>query len=128
MALDDVQGGHSEDVVALLTGNDVDVDDLGVTRTSTTRAKLIEALGDCKVVTVATPPRGWPREDTTEDGMPRSHAYSVLSFDASSDAVYLRNPWGTDDGGPEGGEVSEGCFKLSLELLERNFRKIVYEC
>ena len=127
VALDDVNGGDNEAAVALLTGSDVDVDDLGVTRTSTTRAKLIEALGACKVVTAATVRRS-SGSDETDDGMPRSHVYSVLSFDATSDTVYLRNPWGTDAGGPRGAEVSDGCFKLSLEALELNFRKIVYEC
>lgn len=114
--------------MALLTGNDVDVDDLSVTRMSTTRAKLIEALGACKVVVAGTLSGGWWRDDETDDGMPRSHAYSVISFDADSDTVYLRNPWGTTGGGPLGAEVSEGFFKLSLEAFGSNFRKIVYEC
>lgn len=124
--LDASNGGRPPWAIEALTGNEADTDILSSTRLSTTRAKLIEALDQQKVV-VAGIRRGIT-SDATKDGLPRGHAYSVLSFDAASDTVYVRNPWGTDDGGFAGAEISEGCFKIPLDALDANFSELYYEC
>lgn len=112
--------------IAILTGNDVDQDEMGVTRKSTTRSKLIEAIGGGKVVVAETPwqvdSRKW-----TAGGLRRSHAYSIVNFDARSDTVYARNPWGDDTGGLRNAEISQGFFKMPLEAAHDNFISIYYE-
>jgi hypothetical protein len=124
--LDAVDGGLAGPAIRALTGNDVDVDVLPSTRKSTTRAKLIEALSVQKVV-VAQVLKSLLKEKKTADGLVRAHLYSVLSFDASSDIVYVRNPWGNDDGGLIGAEISDGCFKMPLDSLDSNFGIMFYE-
>lgn len=125
--LDASSGGRPPYAIKALTGNEVDADILSSTRLSTTRAKLIEALDNQKVVVAGIGGIEPITSKTTKDGLRRGHAYSVMSFDATSDTVYVRNPWGTDNGGFAGAEISEGCFKIPLDALDANFSELYYE-
>lgn len=122
--LDETNGGQPGPVIQVLTGNDVDLDIVATTRQSTLRSKLIEALGNDKVVVAGTLPS---IGNQTRDGLRRCHAYSILDIDANSDIVVVRNPWGTERGGLEGAEISKGVFKVPLDAVDANFGKIWYE-
>ena len=123
--LDASNGGRPPNAITVLTGSEVDTDILSSTQLSTTRGKLIDALEQQKVVVAGIYKA---IEKYTKDGLPRGHAYSILSFDATSDMVYVRNPWGADNGGFAGSEISKGCFKIPLDALDANFSEIHYEC
>lgn len=125
--LDASNGGRPSHAIKALTGNEVDADVLSSTRLSTTRAKLIEAFDNQKVVVAGIGGIEDITPKTTKDGLRRSHAYSVISFDAATDMVYVRNPWGTDKGGFADAEISQGCFEIPLAALDANFSELHYE-
>jgi hypothetical protein len=107
-----------------MTGNSHTSDTLVVTLDSTTRQKLAKAFAAKKVV--ATLVRGnldfWNKNETTSrNHWPMGHVYTILAFDASTDKITVRNPWGTGDaGGPKGKEVDWAEYTA-------NFSTIAYE-
>ena len=103
-----------------VTGKWADTDILLLTSLSSLRLKLQQAVAKKQVITAGTSPQlPWTGE-TTKNGLPLSHAYSVLDFDPKTDMVTVRNPWGqtevSDGHGPRDG-VNDGTLNNArLEL------------
>ena len=59
------------------------------------------------------------------------HCYSVLDYDASTDTVKVRNPWGKaellDEHGRVLDGVDDGLFKVSFHQFQKLFTNICYE-
>ena len=118
-------GGQPAAVIRVLTGKEVDVDTLSVTRLSVTRRKLAEALSHGRVVT-ATIGRG-----SRPKGLVNHHVYTVLAYDPKTDTVTLRNPWGhtepTDSVGKTKDGKNDGIFRVKVSELDRHFSSLAYE-
>lgn len=125
-ANDAVTGGRAHDAIAMLTGRSTDWDFLDVTSLATTHEKVSQAIANSKIVCVATGPDLLDDEGRIE-GLPRSHVYTVTDYDVSTKMLTLRNPWGQSETLPDGSEVVDGVFELSLEGLHRIFQDITYE-
>lgn len=124
-------GGHLLTGIKGVTGKFLpDTDVLIITPLSTLRLKLQQAIAKKQVVTCGTSPKLPWTDDTTKNGLPLSHAYSVLDFDPKTDMVTVRNPWGStevsDGNGPRDG-VDDGTFKMPLSEFKSSFSMICYE-
>lgn len=64
-------------------------------------------------------------EEVYSDGLVGLHAYSVLSYDATSDRVTLYNPWGNTEYGNDG--VDDGKFALSMAEFHQLFSHISWQ-
>lgn len=133
-------GGLPRTGVALVTGNSVDVDWLGMTSLRETRTKLQNAFAANKIVTTAS----WVGAGK---GIVGGHVYTVLEYDPILDRIHLRNPWGTNDDpslpltwqeqqpGHAGGPITrtrvnpptQADFWMSLEEFHQLFFSIAYE-
>lgn len=130
--LEAVHGGYVEDAVSALTGAPANVLATNDVSMAEMRDCLEDAMSRDKVVAAATKPRMSKDEEKkdpsvkfTEDGLARSHAYSILGF--GGDVALVRNPWGGTRGGMKGQDVKNGVFTMSLACFHRNFMKIVIE-
>lgn len=123
-------GGQLATGIGGVTGKWADTDILLLTSLSSLRLKLQQAVVKKQVITAGTSPQlPWTGE-TTKNGLPLSHAYSVLDFDPKTDMVTVRNPWGqtevSDGHGPRDG-VNDGTFKMPLAEFKSSFNMICYE-
>ena len=109
--------------INLLTGHDDDTDIIPLTKIATTRAKLIKAFANKKIVTAAI--KGSYFSDFRPDGLPMGHAYTVMGYDSSTDMIRLRNPWGNT--GPTGVTTVDGVFEMKLTDFDADFSVIAYE-
>jgi peptidoglycan hydrolase-like protein with peptidoglycan-binding domain len=110
--------------IQLMTGHASDSDTIILTRASKIRSKLIKAFADKKIVTAGI--RGAILgSDFRNDGLPMGHAYTVMSYDSSTDTIKLRNPWGNT--GPKGVTEVDGAFEMKLEAFESDFSDIAFE-
>ncbi|MCB9674322.1 MAG: hypothetical protein H6737_04350, partial [Alphaproteobacteria bacterium] len=93
----------------------------------TTRERM-QAAFDEKRVVIATINND-PRSDNRE-GLPDTHAYTVLGFDPAADTVELRNPHAKNEhDGPDGQPLDgkeDGKFTLSMEEFNRLFSNVAY--
>lgn len=124
-----MDGNETGRAIEVLTGNDVDHDELASTPMAMTRAKLHRALRRSKIVVASTPPGKKKKNEIewTDDGLVRGHAYSVVNFSIEREVVVVRNPWGDEDGGLRGAEVSDGFFEMPLDAFHGNFTDVYYE-
>ena len=124
--MDKVEGGGTGQGISDLTTSSVDTDELWLTRKSTTRKKLIKALGAGKMV-VASVSKDWIRDS----GIPDQHAYTVLDYNEKTDKITLRNPWGhTETKGADGRAKDgndDGIFQMTLDEFDKTFSIIAYE-
>ncbi|PKL76407.1 MAG: hypothetical protein CVV27_10460 [Candidatus Melainabacteria bacterium HGW-Melainabacteria-1] len=124
-------GGLLGTGVSAVTGKSGDTDILMLTSEQSLRLKLQQAVARNSVITAGSPAKyPWSKEDNTPNGLPKSHAYSVLDFDPKNDMVTVRNPWGStevvdDKGRPRDG-VDDGTFKMPLKEFKATFSMICY--
>lgn len=128
-------GGTMEEAVEVLTGRRAEYVALGHQSDDAIRSDLAAAMRDKRIVTMgsvagATRPDEGRGGALEADGIVRSHAYSVLSFDAATDRVLLRNPWG--NGEPTAGGVArdgtdDGKFALTVAELRAHFVGYAFE-
>lgn len=116
--------------VGAVSGKWADTDVLLLTSTSALRLKLQQATAQHQVITAGINKSLNPMGDgRTDNGLPEAHAYSVLDFDAKSDMITIRNPWGqtevSDGNGPRDG-VDDGTFKMPLTEFKSTFSMISY--
>ncbi len=109
--------------IGLLTGHDDDSDELFLTRISTTRTKLIAAFKAGKVVGAGI--NGGIIADTANNGLPLGHAYTVMGYNATTDVISVRNPWGHT--GPTGLPVTRGVFDMPLPDFVESFSDLTIE-
>ncbi|MBF2055541.1 MAG: hypothetical protein IGS03_18985 [Candidatus Sericytochromatia bacterium] len=115
------------------TGKSTRNDILKATPLRTLRLNLRIALQQQRVVTAAVMNQLNPFSDNdrTANGLPRGHAYSILDYDAASDQITVRNPWGSTEVVDENGRVrdgvNDGTFKMSLEEFKQSFDLVTYE-
>lgn len=121
------KGGLTGSGIIAVTGHAVDSDLLSLTRKSTTREKLKEATQNNRIVTAAVAGILGGKDEKTN--VVSRHVYSVLSYDAKTDTVKVRNPWGSDDfkniKNPDPDD--DGTFTLTLDEFDSLFTQVAYE-
>ncbi len=120
-------GGRISYGIEILTGSDdTNSDTFMFTSDDTTRERLTAAFDEGRIVTTSTAKSLF--SDETGLGLPRSHAYSVIGWDAATDTVTIRNPWGsgerTDD---QADGVDDGVFTMTIDEFTSDFEDIAYE-
>lgn len=128
---DEIGGGDSLAAgIEAMTGHSVNTDDTAFTSESTLRSRLTDALSHGRVVTAGINEYAWS-SGTEDNGLPQGHAYTVLSFDPTTDQVTLRNPWGhtepVDANGRPVDGTNDGTFTVSIAEFDRYFSDICYE-
>ncbi|PIQ25581.1 hypothetical protein COW36_21295 [bacterium (Candidatus Blackallbacteria) CG17_big_fil_post_rev_8_21_14_2_50_48_46] len=118
--------------VGAVTGKSTDTDVLLITSLDTLRSKLKAATAQNRVITAGINKSLNPwNEGTTANGLPMAHAYSVLAYDAKSDQITIRNPWGstevTDASGRVRDGVNDGTFKMPLSEFKATYSMITYQ-
>jgi hypothetical protein len=98
--------------LGILTGASVDSDWLLVTREKTLHSKLTEAFAHGRPVVAGINRRLFP-----DEGLPDSHAYSVIGYHPETRTITLRNPWGGKN---------NGIFQMPLSEFKSKFSTIVY--
>jgi hypothetical protein len=124
--MEDVEGGSLRTGMKAVTGRSTDVDELLFTFESTTREKIKKALAAGKMVTCSTSISIFSKEV-----VPDRHVYTVIGYDAASDKVKIRNPWGSGEpndasGKPKDG-VNDGIFEMTITEFDSVFEDICYE-
>lgn len=128
---DKTAGGLATSGIDVMSSRGSDLDLLATSSYAEQRTKLTEALSNGRMV-VAGVRNAMPWTSGRRDnGLPMGHAYSVLAFDAATDTVTLRNPWGHAEprnasGGAADG-TDDGVFTMTLEEFNQNFTTIGYE-
>jgi hypothetical protein len=118
--------------VGAVTGKSTDTDMLWLTSADTLRAKLKNAFAQQRIVTAGIGKSLNPFGDgNTANGLPTAHAYSVLAYDAKTDQVTVRNPWGhtevKDARGKVRDGVNDGTFKMPLSEFMSTFSMVCYQ-
>jgi len=65
----------------------------------------------------------------TAGGLVRGHDFSVIAYDACTQKVTLRNPWGQGEPEKNGKALDgkdDGLFVMSLDEFRQNFYQITY--
>ena len=123
-------GGFLSTGVGAVTGNGTDSDMLSLTSNDTTRAKLKAAMKDKRVVTAGTS-KAMPWQQDIQGGVVMGHAYTVVAYDAGSDSITLRNPWGSTEPTKADGTAADGrndgVFTMKLDAFAKTFSQICYE-
>lgn len=125
-------GGLLSSGISTLTGKSVDTDVSLLTSDATMRSKLQAALKEGRIMSTAVLKSLNPwNEGRTDSGLPRAHAYSILGFDAKTDQITIRNPWGHTElqnkaGQPRDGK-DDGVFTMSLAEFKSTFAYISYQ-
>jgi len=115
------------------TGSSTRSDILKATPLRNLRLNLRLALQQQRVVTAAVMNNLNPFSDNdrTANGLPKGHAYSILWYDAASDQITVRNPWGStevlDENGRTRDGVNDGTFKMSLTEFQQTFDLVTYQ-
>ena len=117
------QGASVSTVLSLLTGHEVDADDLLVTAEETTHEKLTDAVLQGRSVVAYT--RKARLSNGRWNGIIANHAYTVIGYDSADRTIALRNPWGNTEFGNDGDD--DGIFSMSLDDFHWNFEYVVYE-
>jgi Ca2+-binding EF-hand superfamily protein len=118
--------------VGAVSGKSTDTDVLLITSLETLRNKLKMAVAKQRVVTAGINKSLNPwNEGRTDNGLPMAHAYSVLDYNAKTDEITIRNPWGSTEvtnasGGTRDG-VNDGTFKMPLTEFKATYSMITYQ-
>ncbi len=116
--------------IRAVSGKFSDTDILPLTRMSTLRLKLQQAVAGEKSATAGILNELWG-DKRTDNGLPVGHAYSILDYNAATDEVTVRNPWGStelvDDKGRTRDGKNDGTFTMSLTEFKSTFHMIAYE-
>jgi hypothetical protein len=89
------------------------------------RDKLESAFASGKVVAADIMDLGKPEETDTPDGLPKTHAYTVLGYDPEKVAIRIRNPWGRISF--RGKTGANGIIEIALKDFDKNFTHIYFE-
>ena len=127
----DINGVAMERAVSVLTGHSANEDDLVFTSYDTMRSRIGDALTNGRLVTAsirANMPLTTPERS---NGLPMDHAYTVLAYNATTDQITLRNPWGHGEPRNAAGQVADGnddgTFTMSLSDFNSYFNVLCYE-
>jgi hypothetical protein len=63
----------------------------------------------------------------TEIDLPMGHAYSVTGWDAASEVLTIRNPWGHGERNDDTDTTDDGTFTMSLDEFMSNFTLVGFE-
>lgn len=111
-----------------LTGNSFETNVLLATTKNSTRAKLTEATQSNKLMTASINKHIIGK---SEFNLPDGHVYTVLGFDAQTDKVKIRNPWGHTEAQDKDGNamdgLDDGVFELSVDDFYKAFTMVAYE-
>ena len=70
-------------------------------------------------------------EGRTANGLPMAHAYSVLDYNAKTDEITIRNPWGHTEVNNASGSTrdgkNDGTFKMPLSEFKATYSMITYQ-
>jgi len=131
---DAVGGGFLSTGIHPLTGNSTNTDTLALTRKSTTRSRLQNALKNKRVVTASVNSVSaaiWGKDKTKDKyNLPSGHVYTVLSYDRASDTLRVRNPWGPGSDAKNlkhSDNKNDGAFTMTLDEFYEHFSFIGYE-
>jgi hypothetical protein len=124
--------------IEALTGHSTESDSFWCTRDSTTRTRLTNALANNKVVVAGTGGSSLSADQLKAMGLVPGHSYTVVAYNAATDQVRLRNPWGKnpvfDNGtdpqfylGKNQADGGNGYFWISLSEFTKAFGGIAYE-
>lgn len=120
-------GGTVASGIAFLTGHSTNLDFLPASGREETATNLTEAFRERRIVTAgirnAMP---WSDGRTAID-LPMGHAYTVMDWDAGTEVVTLRNPWGHGERNDDTDVVDDGVFTMTLDEFLANFTTIAYE-
>jgi len=100
------------------------------------KASIVNALADGRPISISALNTtasivGLGENLTDENKLYRGHSYSIIGFDAATNMVKIRNPWG-HGGEPEDSNhgardgIDDGIFSLSLEALKKDFDSIQF--
>jgi hypothetical protein len=117
-------GDHLPTGIQLMTGNSSTSETFSFTRMSKIRKLLIGAFANKKIVTAGID-GAIVGSDFRPDGLPMGHAYTVISYDSTTDKITVRNPWGNT--GPRGVPISKGVFQMTLDDFATQFSIIAFE-
>jgi hypothetical protein len=84
------------------------------------RDELTAAFRERRIVTAGIG-AAFPWEETDPTGLPTSHAYSVIGWDAASERITLRNPWGAGERRDVADGATDGVFEVTLGEFTRFF-------
>jgi Ca2+-binding EF-hand superfamily protein len=117
--------------IELLTGHSTDTDDLSLTSFATLRSKLTSTLGAGRSATASIRNNMPFTTGNRSNGLPMGHAYTVVNYNAATDQITLRNPWGRGEPLNAAGQVADGnddgTFTMSLTDFNTYFNQITYE-
>jgi len=127
-------GASLKEGLNMLTGKSADQSFVMLCSQSELDQKLQQAVRDGRPVTAGTARSVSGTlgidDNTTADGLPRGHAYSIIGYDPQTEKVLVRNPWGHGeprraDGTAKDG-TDDGVFEMTLEEFKSNFTTIAY--
>jgi Calpain family cysteine protease len=119
--------GTAASGIAFLTGHSTNLDLLAVNERDTTRDRLTSAFADGRIVTAGIR-NAMPWTNGRNDiDLPMGHAYSVIGWDAATEVLTLRNPWGHAERNDDTDVVDDGTFTMTLDEFLANFTTIAYE-
>lgn len=118
--------------VKAVSGTSTDTDVLLITSLESLRSKLTTAVASQRVVTAGINKSLNPwNEGRTANGLPMAHAYSVLDYNAKTDEITIRNPWGHTEVNNASGSTrdgkNDGTFKMPLSEFKATYSMITYQ-
>jgi hypothetical protein len=111
------EGDQLSEGIRTFTGHKGDHDLLLLTGLKTTGEKLTRAFAEGRIVTAAV-----MSENRLK--LPKGHAYSVIGWNARTQVVTIRNPWGSNPKGAPG--EATGVFSLPLKEFDEIFSEVQY--
>jgi hypothetical protein len=111
-----------------LTGHSRDTDILKITPREATREKLKQAVESNKLMVASNNKEIFGKNSLN---LPDGHVYTILDYNAQTDKVKLRNPWGNTEAGDKDGiprdGVDDGIFELSMDEFYKIYDSVSYE-
>jgi hypothetical protein len=119
-------GARPRMAIDFLTGSSTNVRTKNFSGIANWRDKISTAVTNNKIAIVCT-----PKGAADVDGIVLNHAYLVIGYDAATDKVQLRNPWGRQDYTGPGNDptdlTDDGVFTMPLTDLYRIFQYVDYQ-
>lgn len=129
---DDIKGGLAQDALKMLTGADCDVVFLNAGSTGGPDYRNKKNLGQLLQTTLEGGGALFTQVSSNDFdpevslvSEPR-HAYTITGYDAESETVSLRNPWGHGEKADRDGD-DDGNFTLSLSEMAATFSLVIAE-
>jgi hypothetical protein len=122
------QGGQLAQGVEAVTGHVANQQNLSDISTADLRSQLVSAQQNGKVVTAGTPHSfGNPPSDQSGD-LYAAHAYTVTNYNAKTDEITVRNPWGTRyHAGQANGRNDDPNITMKLSDFQQQFKNVAFE-